>query len=232
MRIFIFIAFLFIGGASFGQDDIADIKNQQLPEMRADKDFGRKYRRQLRLLIRTYPMALKAKELIDDYDEDLADIEKKRKKKKYGREAHRDLKDEFTYNILDLYHSEGDLLMKLVYRETGMTVRQIIEKYKGNLSSDVYNMMGKAWGHDLDAKYDPKSTNNDDWITEMVIQDILAGRVDFDLEMHKMSKAEYKEQMEIYKEKKKDTKERVKEFEKKKRKEKRQIKREEKEKKD
>lgn len=232
MRIFIYIAFLFIAGTSFGQEDVADIKNQQLPEMRADKDFGRKYRRQLRLLIRTYPMALKAKELIDEYDEDLSEIEKKRKKKKYGREAHRDLKEEFTYNILDLYASEGDLLMKLVYRETGMTVRQIIEKYKGNLSSDVYNMMGKAWGHDLDAKYDPKSSTNDDWITEMVIQDILAGRIDFDLEMHKMSKEEYKVRMEDYNEKRKETKERIKEFEKRKRKEKRQIKRDEKEKKD
>lgn len=232
MRIFIIISFLFISGSILSQEIVADIKQQQLPEMRADKDFARKYRRQLQLLIRTYPMALKAKELIDEYNGDLSEIEKKRKKKKYGREAHRDLKEEFTYNILDLYHSEGDLLMKLVHRETGMTVREIVEKYKGNFSSDIYNAMGKMWDHDLNAKYDPKSTTSDDWVTEYVIQDIQAGRIDFDLEMHKMSKAEYKESMEEYKKGRKRTKKRMKENKKKQRNQKRQIKRDEKEKKD
>lgn len=193
-----------LSGVAFSQEDLATMKAQQIPEMRADKNFARKYNQQLRLLRRTYPMALKAKELILEYEADLADIEKKRQRKKYGREAHNDLKEEFIYNIRDLYESEGDLLMKLVHRETGMTVRQIIEKYKGDFSSDFYDGVAKIWGHDLDDTFDPSSEKNDDWITEFVIQDIIAGRVDFNSEMRKMSRDEFKESMETYRNNRKE----------------------------
>lgn len=198
LRIFICTISLNLVGLAFSQTDLTISKEQEIPEMRVDKDFGRKYKRQLDLLIRTYPMALKAKELIDEYEKDLADIDKKRKKKKYGRQAHEELKDEFSFNIRDLYRSEGDLLMKLVHRETGMTVQQIIEKYKGDLSSDFYTGMAKIWGHNLNDRYDPKNPETDDWITEIVIQDILAGRIDFDTHMRKMNKAEYKKSMDEY----------------------------------
>lgn len=220
-RIFILGFALNFLSPAYGQQDLATLKEQQIPEMRADKNFDRKYRQQLRLLRRTYPMALKAKELIDEYEADLAGITKKRKQKKYGREAHRDLKEEFIYNIKDLYRSEGDLLMKLVHRETGMTVHQIIEKYKSELSSDVYSGMAKIWGHDLNDTYDPNDPDSDDWVTELVIQDIQAGRVSFDLEMKKMSKEDYKESMDEYHDARKESRHRSRD---KKRKEKRQIK--------
>lgn len=208
LRIFILLLSMNLCGVAFSQEDLATMKAQQIPEMRADKNFAPKYNQQLRLLRRTYPMALKAKELIDQYEADLAGIDKKRQQKKYGREAHNDLKEEFTYNIRDLYESEGDLLMKLVHRETGMTVRQIIEKYKGDLSSDFYDGVAKIWGHDLDDTFDPNSETNDDWVTEFVIQDIIAGRVDFNSEMRKMSRDEFKLSMEKYRSDRKEARDR------------------------
>ncbi len=198
LRIFICMISLNLAGMAFSQNDLAVAKEQQIPEMRVDKNFGAKYKRKLDLLIRTYPMALKAKELIDEYESELQGIEKKHKKKKYGKKAHAKLKDEFTFNIRDLYRSEGGLLMKLVYRETGMTVNEIIEKYRGNTRSGVYTGMAKIWGHDLKSTYDPKNPKSDDWITEIVIQDIIAGRIEFDTEMRKMNKADYKKSMKEY----------------------------------
>lgn len=209
LRIFICLASMYIAAPSISQVDLTTILHQQIPEMRADKNFARKYEEKLRLLRRTYPMALKAKELIAEYEADLATIEKKRKQKKYGKEAHKDLKEEFLYNIKDLYTSEGGMLMKVIHRETGMTVQQIIERYRGDVSADVYEGVAKIWGNDLNQTFDPKNQKNDDWITELVIQDILAGRVEFDLEMRKMEKEEYKISMEEYREKRKDSKKRV-----------------------
>jgi hypothetical protein len=117
------------------------------------------------------------------------------------------LKDEFVFNIRDLYSSEGDLLMKLVYRETGMTVNQIIKKYRGGLQNSFYTGIAKLWGQNLNSTYDP---TGDDWITEIVIQDIESGRISFNKEMKKMKKADYKESMAEYRQDKKDTKERLK----------------------
>ena len=201
----------------FGQETASVVKQQEIIEMRVDKNFNAKYNRQLRLLKRTYPMALKAKELIDEYEVDLSEIEKKRQKKKYGREAHSDLKDEFVFNIRDLYSSEGDLLMKLVYRETGMTVNEIIKKYRGGIQNSLYSGLAMLWGQNLNDTYD---ANGDDWITELVIQDIESGRISFDKEMKKLNKEGYKENMAEYRQDKKD----IREVYKKRKKEKKQSK--------
>ncbi len=192
----IILAFLTsLSGFSMSQDDLAIAKEQDIPEMRVDRNFKWKYKRQLELLRRTYPMALKAKELIDDYEDDLDDIERKRKKKRYSKKAHKKLKEEFTFNIKDLYQSEGELLMKLVYRETGMTVNEVIKNYRGGFQTAMYGGIAKMFGQDLDATY---SAKGDDWITEAVINDIDAGTVKFDKSMRKMDKAAYKESMKDY----------------------------------
>ena len=180
---------------SLSQDDLAIAKEQDIPEMRVDRNFKWKYKRQLELLRRTYPMALKAKELIDDYENDLDGIERKRKKKRYSKKAHKILKEEFTFNIKDLYQSEGELLMKLVYRETGMTVNEVIKNYRGGFQTAMYGGIAKMFGQDLDATY---SARGDDWITEAVINDIDSGTVKFDKSMRKMDKAAYKESMKDY----------------------------------
>lgn len=177
------------------QDDLAVIKEQQIKEMKVDRLFHKKYKTQLRKLRRTYPMALKAKELIDKYEADLADLEKKRKKKKYSKKAHKKLKEEFTYNIRDLYTGEGKLLMKLVHRETGMTVNEIIKNYRGEFQSSLYKGMAFLWGQDLNEKYDPQG---EDWITEIVIEDINSGKITFDKSMLKMDRKAYKKSMKEY----------------------------------
>ncbi len=214
LRIIIPLIIASFSSILYGQEIASIEKQQQIIEMRVDKNFNSKYKRQLRLLKRTYPMALKAKELIDEYESDLAEISKKRKKKKYGKEAHADLKDEFIFNIKDLYDSEGDLLMKLVYRETGMTVNEIIKKYRGGFQNTFYTGIAKLWGQNLNSTYDP---NGDDWITEVVIQDIESGRISFDKQMKKMNKEAYKESMVEYRENVKRSKKKVKKIKKAKR---------------
>ncbi|MCH2230445.1 MAG: DUF4294 domain-containing protein [Crocinitomicaceae bacterium] len=186
---------------SKAQEDTTIVKEKDFEVMHVDKNFGRKYKSQLHQLKAVYPLALKAKQLIDDYEKDLEDLKKNRKKKKYSKEAHQHLKDEFTYNIRDLYQSEGDLLMKLIHRETGMTVHQIIKKYRGSFQSTMYNSMGKLWGHNLKDTYDAKG---EDWITEVVIQDIESGRISFEKEMKKLDKNEYKDSMKSYRQNKKN----------------------------
>lgn len=197
LRIIISLIIASFSSIVFGQETASIEKQQQIAEMHVDKNFNSKYNRQLRLLKRTYPMALKAKALIDEYEADLAALEKKRQKKKYGKEAHADLKDEFIFNIRDLFNTEGDLLMKLVHRETGMTVNEIIKKYRGGIQNSFYTGMAKLWGQNLNAKYD---ATGEDWITEVVIQDIESGRISFDKEMKKLDKTAYKESMTDYRE--------------------------------
>lgn len=193
---------LFIFLSSHAQEEDSIKLHLTIREMHTGKNFMKDYNRELAKIRRVYPMALKAKALINEYESDLASIDKNRKQKKYGKDAHKELKEEFTYSIRDLYTSEGKLLMELVQRETNMTVNEIIRKYRGGLQATLYEGMGNLFDQNLDAKYDK---DGDNWITEIVIQDILNGDVDFNPEMDKLTKDEFHKTQQEYRARKKES---------------------------
>lgn len=160
------------------------------------REYQKKYNKQLSRIRKVYPLALHAAELVRQFDEDLEGIDSKRQQKKYGKHAHEMLKDDYTFAIRDLYVEEGILLMKLIHRETGLTVAEIIRKYRGKVRSDIYDGLGKLWDQDLDVKYDPTGV---DKITEAVIQDIKKEKVTFDDTPHLVTKEEYKVSRKAYK---------------------------------
>lgn len=175
--------------------DSTKIKQQEIPEIRAEKDYNKKYRTALRRVRRVYPLALYAAQQIKELDNELAQVDSRRKKKKIAKVANKELKTDFQYVVRDLYIEEGKLLMKLIHRETGMTVAQIIKKYRGGFRSELQDNLGKIWEQDLDAKYDPKG---EDWIVERVILDIQANTVPFEPEAKKLTKEEFKDKQKQY----------------------------------
>ncbi|MBU2018367.1 MAG: DUF4294 domain-containing protein [Bacteroidetes bacterium] len=198
---FIYIAFLQYSFFGFSQAYTPVILEQDIPEMRADVNFNLHYRQALNKLRRVYPLALSAKAYIVEFDGDIEKMEKNRARKKYGKQAHRTLKDQFIWDIKDLYINEGIMLMKLIHRETGMTVSEIISKYRGNFHSSMYEGMGKIWEQNLNAQYDP---SGEDWIIELVINDIIKKRVAFDWELQPLDKTKYKENIKEYRQDKRE----------------------------
>ena len=196
MKIIILTLTLYLPLLSLSQIENTTIKEQDIKEMKVERNYSSKYKRQLDLLEKTYPMALKAKELIDEYEKDLSDLNKKRLQRKYSKKMYKKLKSDFTYSIRDLYQSEGAILMKLVHRETGMTVNQILKKYRNQFQTSFYRGVASIFGQNLNAIYD---ANGDDWITESVIHDIESGKISFNKNMITIDKAEYKQSMAEYK---------------------------------
>ena len=161
-------------------------------------EYLRAYNNIKKKVVKLYPYALYAAELIDEIEENSKSIEKRRKQNKFYKDSYSDLKGEFKYFILDLYRSEGRFLMKLVNRETGMTIYEISEKYRGGMTAQSFKLMAKVWDQDLDIRYD--STNAEGKITEHVISDIQAGIIEFNDEFVPLDKAAYKEAQIAYKE--------------------------------
>ena len=93
--------------------------------------------------------------------------------------------------------------MKLIHRETGLTVSQIIEKYRGKFRSEINDNLGKFWDQDLDAKYNP---TGEDWMVEKVLQDIHSDIISFDFEPKLITKDEHKVSKEKYKKAKREAK--------------------------
>jgi hypothetical protein len=88
------------------------------------------------------------------------------------------------------------MLMKLIHRETGMTVDEILSKYKGKASASLTRMLLlRHMATIRRSTYDPKG---DDWIVEIVIQDIESGKIKFDKSVKRLDKFGYKENMKEY----------------------------------
>lgn len=174
---------------------------QEVEEVQIIRNFQFKYQQRLDLMRRVYPLALDAKVIVKEHQEELSGISKKRKQKKLGKETHKTLKDEFGYNIRDLYISEGKLLIRLIHRETGMTVAEIIEIFEGKSRSRWYSGLAKLGGQNLEAEYDPEG---EDYLTELIIQEIEAGTVPFSFETKYVDKEVFKEGMRDYRKRRKE----------------------------
>ncbi|MEZ4938653.1 MAG: DUF4294 domain-containing protein [Crocinitomicaceae bacterium] len=164
-----------------------------------DKDFKSRYDSVKSRVVRVYPYALRAQELLEEYHNATADVTKKSKIKEFGKEAQKKLKEDFKYIIKEMYVSEGKILMKLIHLETGFTVREIIEMYRGKGKASWYQFIGNMFDQDLSATYDPKK----DWIIEMVLRDIHANRIQISPNAKVMTKDEYQEIRKKRKERKK-----------------------------
>jgi len=178
----------------------SNIVYRELNEFVVDRDFQKHYFLELKRMKKVYPMALKAKAIMDEYEEDLQQLNTKRQQKRYSKKMNKFLKKEFSYSIRDLYVSEGKLLLQLIHRETGYTVDEILALYTTNTQAFMYRRMAKFFNYDLHSKYDPIGTNR---ITEIILNDIFTEKIEFNVEMHKMEKEEFKKSKKEYKQAKK-----------------------------
>lgn len=142
-----------------------------------DPNYKRNYAVMLMRIKRVYGYALHAKHLLEEYESDLSAEAKKRQLKKYGKTAHKKLVDDFEYAIKNMYVNDGKVLMKLVYRETGHSVYDIIARYRGTLKAGWYSSIGKLFEQDLKATYNP---DKEDWLIERIVKEIEAGKHVYD----------------------------------------------------
>lgn len=194
LKLFLFLSAFLVVEVVLSQEN-GNEKVKHFKKIVLRKDFNLLYDKQLRRVRRVYPLALEAAKMIDSLEQELDNLDSKREKRKITKKFHKVIKSEYLFVIKDLYIEEGKLLMKLIHRETGMTVEEIISKYKNRFSSELYDQLGKLWDQDLDAIYDPQG---EDIVTEIVLIDIKNKVVPFDPSPRRMTKDEYKDEMKEY----------------------------------
>jgi len=202
MKLTFFIILFFTGVSIHGQElaltqgDTSIHRIQEFEEIELPRNYKSAYRTALRRVRKVYPLALHAAYVVDSLDAEIEKLDKKRHQKKVSREAHKELKGDFKFLLKDLYVSDGIVLSKLIYRETGMSVEEIITKYRSGVQASFYTSMASLFDQELSATYDP---DGEDFILECVIRDIESGKVQFDNTFEKLEKEEFKSRKKEYK---------------------------------
>jgi len=136
--------------------------------------YKRRYGRIKKKVLRAYPYAEVCKNLLEDFDRQLALLDTEKEKAKFVDEAEHVLKSEFEGELRNLTVTEGRILIKLIDRETGETSYDLVKRLKGGFNAFMWQGVAKLIGSDLKDEYDAEG---DDAIIEDIVQAIERGEL-------------------------------------------------------
>ena len=126
---------------------------------------------------RGYPYVREAALRMDSVNIQLEGIDRRRQRRKYTKSYQKYLEERFEPELRKLTRSEGQILSKLVYRETRTSVYQIIKTYRNGLSARFWSMT--AWWYDIELKrpYDPENDAEDQLIENILLRKFISGEL-------------------------------------------------------
>lgn len=118
---------------------------------------------------KAYPYAKLAQERLTIVNENLDKIDRKRLKKKYIKRMQDYFEGEYTEQLKHLTRTEGRILTKLIHRQMGITVYDMIKEYRSGWNAYWNNATAKLFDLDLKDEYEP-ATDNEDYLVELILE--------------------------------------------------------------
>lgn len=122
-------------------------------------------------IYKTYPYAVIAAGVLKDYDMNMSMIKDKKAQKAYTKSVERELKAKFKGDLENLTISQGQVLVKLINRQTGRNCFSIIKEVKGGFNAVVYQSVAVLFNNNLRREYDPTGNDRD---MEMIVRELEA----------------------------------------------------------
>lgn len=130
-----------------------------------------------RKVLKVYPYAIYTKQKLEEMENELDSISRKRKKKKHTKKVAKFLKEELGEELKKLTRTEGNILVKLIYRETNISTYKLLKMYRGSVNAYFWQTMAKIYDNDLKQEYDPLNNREDMWIEHIIKQAKLEGKL-------------------------------------------------------
>jgi len=141
------------------------------------KRYRRKWSKMHRNVVKTYPYAKLAGDLINEYNKNLSELSTEAEREAYLDKCEEDLKAEFEDDLKKMTTSQGRVLIKLIDRETGDTSYELIRRLRNGFTAFVWQGVAKLFGSNLKANYDPL-TNETDYMIEEIVSMIESGQIE------------------------------------------------------
>ena len=128
-----------------------------------------------RKVLKVYPYAIYTKETLEEIEKELDSISRKRKKKKHTKKVTKFLKEELGEELKNLTRTEGNILVKLIYRETKISTYKLLKQYRGSVNAYFWQTMARIYDNDLKQEYEPVNNREDMLIEHIIITAKLEG---------------------------------------------------------
>ena len=117
---------------------------------------------------KVYPYAKLAADKLYQIERTLDTLPNNRQKKRYTKKVQEEAEARFTDELKKLSRSQGKILIKLIYRQTGDSAYDLAKNLRSGWRAFWYN--NTAWFYDLSLKsvYNPQEVEEDFWIEDIL----------------------------------------------------------------
>ena len=130
-----------------------------------------------RRVLKVYPYAKTAADRLTALNEGMKGLKSERDKKKYFKLVENYLTNEFEAQLKKLSRKDGQVLVKLIDRQTGSTTFELIKELKSGWKAFWSNNTARLFDINLKTKYDPYTVAEDLTIEGILYKSFIDGRL-------------------------------------------------------
>lgn len=141
----------------------------------ADRNERLQYLILRRKTLKVYPYAKLAAERLVELNDSLVHIKKKRQQKRYTKKVQQYIEGEFSEELKKLTRTEGQILVKLIHRQTGDTAFDLIKELRSGWRAFWYNTTASMFNISLKEEFVPENVH-EDYLIEDILQRAFASK--------------------------------------------------------
>ena len=139
----------------------------------------RKYLILKRKTIKVYPYSVMASRRLKSLNNRLLVIKTKRERRRYTRMVQKFLEDELTPELSKLTKSEGQILIKLIYRQTGITTYNLVKNLRNGVKAFIYNTTARFFDLNLKTEFNPEIILEDYYIEDIIQRSVRDNLIEY-----------------------------------------------------
>ncbi len=164
------VNYIKIKGDSIVRNSIDLDKVVLLPKLKyKNSDQIRQYLILKRKTLKVYSYAVLASDRLTTLNQRLSKIKRRRDKKNYTKKIQKFILNEFYDELRKFTQTEGQILIKLIHRQTGTTAYKLIKEIRNGWSAFWYNNTARVFNMSLKREFDPYLVE-EDYLIEDIIQ--------------------------------------------------------------
>ncbi|HLP63603.1 DUF4294 domain-containing protein [Flavobacterium sp.] len=126
---------------------------------------------------KVYPYAKIASERLVSLNNTMSKLKSNKEKKRYSKIVEDYMENEFKAQLKKLSRKQGQILVKLIYRQTGVSTYDLIKEHKSGWKAFWSNNTARLFDINLKTGYDPYQVNEDYLIETILYRAFYNGRL-------------------------------------------------------
>ena len=121
-----------------------------------------------RKTLKVYSYAILASNRLTTLNERLVNVKRRRDRKNYTKKIQKFIANEFYDELRKFTQTEGQILIKLLHRQTGTSAYKIIKELRNGWSAFWYNNTARIFNMSLKKEFDPYAVEEDYFIEDII----------------------------------------------------------------